>query len=145
MISVTTTQLSRCSRNTATENTQVNGHGSVPKKHYNRDGRGVWGRMHTCICMDESIYCPLETITTLLIGYQFSSVAQSCPTLCDPWTQHTRPPCPSPTPGVHSGSRPSSRWCHPAFSSSVGYSQIQNKKFKKNFICKKQAHRSQNL
>ena len=26
--------------------------------------------------------------------------------------QHTRPPCPSPTPGVHSNSRPSSRWCH---------------------------------
>ena len=33
--------------------------------------------------------------------------------------QHTRPPCPSPTPGVHSNSRPSSRWCHPAISSSV--------------------------
>ena len=33
--------------------------------------------------------------------------------------QHARPPCPSPTPGVHSNSRPSSRWCHPAISSSV--------------------------
>ena len=33
--------------------------------------------------------------------------------------QHTRPPCPSPTPGVHSDSRPSSQWCHPAISSSV--------------------------
>ena len=33
--------------------------------------------------------------------------------------QHTRPPCPSPTPGVHSNSRPSSQWCHPAISSSV--------------------------
>ena len=33
--------------------------------------------------------------------------------------QHTRPPCPSPTPGVHSNSSPSSRWCHPAISSSV--------------------------
>ena len=32
---------------------------------------------------------------------------------------HTRPPCPSPTPGVHSNSCPSSRWCHPAISSSV--------------------------
>ena len=27
--------------------------------------------------------------------------------------QHARPPCPSPTPGVHSDSRPLSRWCHP--------------------------------
>ena len=33
--------------------------------------------------------------------------------------QHARPPCPSPTPGVHSDSRPLSRWCHPAISSSV--------------------------
>ena len=33
-------------------------------------------------------------------------------------SQHARPPCPSPTPGVHSDSRPSSHWCHPAISSS---------------------------
>ena len=33
--------------------------------------------------------------------------------------QHARPPCPSPSPGVHSDSRPSSPWCHPAISSSV--------------------------
>ena len=33
--------------------------------------------------------------------------------------QHTRPLCPSPTPGVHSDSRPLSRWCHPAISSSA--------------------------
>ena len=33
--------------------------------------------------------------------------------------QHARPPCQSPTPGVHPDSRPSSRWCHPAISSSV--------------------------
>ena len=36
-----------------------------------------------------------------------------------PWTSAHRPPCPSPTPGVHSNSRPSSRWCNPAISSSV--------------------------
>ena len=33
--------------------------------------------------------------------------------------QFARPPCPSPTPGVHSDSHPSSQWCHPAISSSV--------------------------
>ena len=33
--------------------------------------------------MTDSLYCLPEIITTLLIGYQFSSVAQSCPTLCD--------------------------------------------------------------
>ena len=34
-------------------------------------------------------------------------------------SQHARPPCPSPTSRVHSDSRPSSQWCHPAISSSV--------------------------
>ena len=34
-------------------------------------------------------------------------------------SQHARPPCPSPTPGVHSDSRPSSQWCHPTMLSSV--------------------------
>ena len=33
-------------------------------------------------------------------------------------SQHARPPCPSPTPGVHSDSHPSSQRCHPAISSS---------------------------
>ena len=51
---------------------------------------------------------------------QFSSVAQSCPTLCDPWTaQHARLPCPSPTPGACSNPCPLSQWCHPTISSSV--------------------------
>ena len=53
--------------------------------------------------------------------FQFSSVQS----LSHVWllrpheSQHTRPPCPSPTPGVHSDSRPSSQWCHPTISSSV--------------------------
>ena len=34
-------------------------------------------------------------------------------------SQHARPPCPSPTPEVCPNSRPSSRWCYPAISSSV--------------------------
>ena len=34
-------------------------------------------------------------------------------------SQHARPPCPSPSLGVHSNSHPWSRWCHPAISSSV--------------------------
>ena len=56
-----------------------------------------------------------------MILFKLSSVAQWCPTLCDPMnhTQHARPPCPSPTPGVHPNPCPSSRWCHPAISFSV--------------------------
>ena len=34
-------------------------------------------------------------------------------------SQHSRPPCPSPTPRVYPNSHPSSQWCHPAISSSV--------------------------
>ena len=54
---------------------------------------------------------------------QFSSVQLSCSVVSDPLrpqeSQHARPPCPSPTPRVYSNSYPSSRWCHPAISSSV--------------------------
>ena len=53
----------------------------------------------------------------------FSSVQFSRSVMSDPLRphelQHVRPPCPSPTPRVHSNSRPSSRWWHPAISSSV--------------------------
>ena len=50
---------------------------------------------------------------------QFSSV-QSCLILCNPMNCSTPGlPDPSPTPGVHSNSRPLSRWCHPAISSWV--------------------------
>ena len=52
---------------------------------------------------------------------QFSSVQFSSSVVSDSlWpheSQHAQPPCPSPTPRVHSDSRPSSQWCHPAISS----------------------------
>ena len=55
--------------------------------------------------------------------HQFSSVQFSRSVVSDSLrpheSQHSRPPCPSPSPRVHSNSRPSSRWCHPAISSSV--------------------------
>ena len=56
------------------------------------------------------------------VSLQFSSVQFSCSVVSDflrpHESQHARPPCPSPTPGVHSNSCPSSQWCHPAISSS---------------------------
>ena len=55
--------------------------------------------------------------------FQFSSVQFSRSVVSDSLqaheSQHARPPCPSPTLGVHPDSRPSSQWCHPAISSSV--------------------------
>ena len=58
----------------------------------------------------------------------FSSVVQSCPTLCDPHElQHTRLPCPSPTPRVYLNSCPLSPWCHPTISSSfIPFSHLQS-------------------
>ena len=50
---------------------------------------------------------------------QFSSVAQSCPTLQAYGLQYTRLSCPSPTSGACSNSCLSSWWCHPTISSSV--------------------------
>ena len=54
---------------------------------------------------------------------QLLTVQFSCSVVSDSLrpheSQHARPPCPSPTPGVHSNSCPSSWWCHPAISSSV--------------------------
>ena len=60
--------------------------------------------------------CGIQTL-------QFSSVQFSRSVVSDSLRphelQHTRPPCPSPNPGVHSDSRPLSQWCYPAISSSV--------------------------
>ena len=52
-----------------------------------------------------------------------SSVQFSCSVVSDSLrpheSQHSRPPCTSPTPRVHSNSCPSSQWCHPTISTSV--------------------------
>ena len=54
---------------------------------------------------------------------QRASVQFSCSVVSDSLrpheSQHTGPPCPSPTPGVHPNPCPLSRWCHPIISSSV--------------------------
>ena len=58
---------------------------------------------------------------TLCIQYQFTQF--SCSVMSDSLRphemQHTRPPCPSPTPGVYSNLGPLSQWCHPTISSSI--------------------------
>ena len=63
-------------------------------------------------------HCP-----NLIIARPCSSVQFSCSVVSDSLqpheSQHTRPPCPSPTHRVHTNSCASSQWCHPAISSSV--------------------------
>ena len=62
------------------------------------------------------VWWSVQNYTYLSIQFSRSVVSDS---LRPHESQHTRPPCPSPTPRVHSDSRPSSQWCHPAISSSV--------------------------
>ena len=71
-------------------------------------------------------YWKLKAVFRLLLDLsvveghlQFSSVAQSFPTLWPHGLQHARLPCPSPNSGACSNSCPSSQWCHPTISSSV--------------------------
>ena len=70
---------------------------------------------HTCFPMGKSSVIWLWQ-NTGSVQFSRSVVSDS---LQPHESQHTRPPCPSPTPGVHSDSCPSSQWCHPAISSSV--------------------------
>ena len=80
------------------------------------------------ICLMRNLYAGQEA--TVRTGHgttdcfqirkvQFSSVAQSSPTLWPHGLQHTTLPCASPIPGACSNSCPLSNWCHPAISSSV--------------------------
>ena len=86
---------------------------------------------NSCIvlhCMD--FFFKLEDNCFIMLHWfsLYNSVNQlsdqiSCSVMSDSLRPHesqqARPPCPSPTPGVHPNSCPSSQWCHPAISSSV--------------------------
>ena len=61
---------------------------------------------------------PLPSPICSISSVQFSHSVMSN-TLRPYELQHSRPPCPSPSPRVHSNSHPSSWWCHTAISSSV--------------------------
>ena len=87
-----------------------------------------WTVLRMCI-LNHSICLHRSKVKVIFVMRLFfqcllSSVQFSCSVTSDSLqpheSQHARPPCPSPTPrGVHSGSCPSSQWCHPAISSSV--------------------------
>ena len=73
-----------------------------------------------CIHISHCVLIITHGISQLHLN-QFSSVHFSHSAVSDSLrlheSQHARPPCPSPTPGVHPNSCPSSQWCHPAISS----------------------------
>ena len=84
-----------------------------------RNEQGKYAKIQIVVCINT------RNVGNLLASFsdfthQFSSVAQSCLTLCDP-INRSMPvqPCPSPTPRVHPNPHPLSRWCHPTISFSV--------------------------
>ena len=83
-------------------------------------------RSNQSILEEISPGCSLEGLMLKFSSGQFSSVAQSCPTVQSHGLQHARPPCPSPTSVVCPDSRPLSWWCHPAIWSSVSPSPAFN-------------------
>ena len=64
-------------------------------------------------CLDKY---PKVEFLDFMVQFSHSDVSDS---LWPQGPQHTRPPCPSPVPGVYPNSCPLSQWCHPAISSSV--------------------------
>ena len=90
----------------------------------------IWKQCH-CKCSPTTIFYFIYKITVniilkIWIRLYFSwvsSVQFSCSVMSNPLQphepQHARPPCPSPTPGVHPNPCPLSWWCHPTISSFI--------------------------
>ena len=88
-----------------------------------KDLSHLWLALRLCVNRKWRLTHSCKLLLCCAKSPQFSSVQFSHSVVSDSlWPhelQHARPPCPSPSPGVHSNSCPSSRWCHPAISSSV--------------------------
>ena len=78
-----------------------------------------WPRDYTCLsCLVGGFFMLSHQGNSKSHSVQFSHSVVS-DSLRPHELQHARPPCPSPTPRVYANSCPSSRWCHPAISSSI--------------------------
>ena len=73
---------------------------------------------HFLVCIFISTY-NTRSYSALLVSVSQLSLSVVSDSLGPHELQHARPPCPSQTPRVHANPCPSSRWCHPAISSSV--------------------------
>ena len=93
-------------------------HGVAKSRTWLSEWTELWMNRETYL----SVFKNWSIITLQCVSFWPES-ALLCSVLSDPLQphelQHARPPCPSPTPRVHSNSCPSSQWCHSAISSSV--------------------------
>ena len=88
---------------------------------YTFKGFGIVNKAETEVFLELSCFFDDTVDVGNIISFnwvQFSCSVMSN-SLCPHESQHTRPPCPSPSPRVYSNSCPSNQWCHPAISSSV--------------------------
>ena len=87
---------------------------------YSRGSSQTRDQTHVSVspALASGFFTPSTTWEAYVGSVQFSHSVVS-DSLWPHESQHARPPCPSPTPGVYSDSRASSQWCHPAISSSV--------------------------
>ena len=81
-----------------------------------------WNRMPNLNFWMLSFKPSFSLFSFILIKRLFQSSSFVSHSLLPHGLQHTRPPCPSPIPGVYPNSGPLSRWCHPAISSVVPFS-----------------------
>ena len=77
-----------------------------------------YGKKNCKMATGEPIKC-LREIERLLTAISSVQSLSSVRLFVTPWTAAARPPCPSPTPGVHPNPCPLSQWCHLTISSSV--------------------------
>ena len=82
--------------------------------NHERPKSGWWPNSWKSLPLPQNIWNNPPTYSV-----QFRSITESCPTLRPHGLQHTRPPCPSPTPRVYPNSCPLSPWCHQTISSYV--------------------------
>ena len=89
---------------------------------WTRESGRLWSmqsqRSDTIEILILSVFKTQHLYVTVLIVHQFS-LSVGSDSLWSHEAQHSRPPCPSTTPGVHLNTCPSSRWCHLAISSSL--------------------------
>ena len=115
-------QVALAVKNTPANEADIRNSGSIPglgRSSGEGNGNPI---QYSCLgnLVDRGAWQAIVHGVTKSDSVQFSSVTQSCLTLCDPFgLQHARLTCPSLSPRVFSNSCPLSRWCHPTISSSA--------------------------
>ena len=104
------TEYGLCTRNCAKNVRYISGENKEPFLHK------AFVQLEQAINNNQNRYMIINRYAISSVQFSRSVMSNS---LQPHESQHARPPCPSPTPGSHSNSCPSSQWCHPAISSSA--------------------------